>query len=176
MTTQTVKCGKSVNIYYQLYKAHHICPNCKKQDAYTLGGRALCYDCAEKDRERHAELRKAPDYKEKRKIREGKWKNRMLSTGRCVRCGKINTNSKYKICGICRSKNKIAWQDKVGATNQNYPRGENGYCFVCNKEKAIDGKRLCQKCYDRQLPIALKSLEYAKENSYFAKGFVYGKN
>lgn len=161
--------------YYELYKSHNICPYCQKQDAYTLGGRVLCYDCAEKDRAYQAERRKQTDYKEKRKIREKKWKERMIATGRCTRCGKINTDKRYKICGVCRSKNKFAWQNKIAFTDQNYPRGENGFCWDCNKEKALDGKRLCEKCYERQLPIALKSLEYAKAKSYFSKGFVYGK-
>ena len=168
--------GGYMKDYYKLYKSHNICPNCKKQDAYTLGGRALCYECDEKDRQYQAERRKKPDFKEKRKIREQRWKERMLATGRCTRCGKINTDKRYKICGICRSKNKLAWKEKVALTDQNYPRGENGFCWDCNKEKALDGKRLCKKCYERQLPIALNGLEYAKGKSYFSKGFVYGKN
>lgn len=162
--------------YYQLYKSHNLCVSCKKQDAYTLGGSAKCYECALKDRQRQAEARKRSDFKEKRKIREKKWKERMLAKGLCIRCGKVNTDKRYKICGICRYKNKIAWQLKVALTDKNYPRGENGFCWYCNKEKALDGKKLCKKCYERQLPIALKGLEYAKGKSYFSKGFVYGKN
>lgn len=140
-----------------------------------MGGRAKCYECAEKDRQRQSEARKRSDFKEKRKIREKKWKERMLAKGRCTRCGKINTDKRYKICGVCRFKNKKAWQEKVALTTQNYPRGENGFCWDCNKEKALGGKRLCRACYERQLPIALKSLECAKEKSYFAKGFEYGR-
>lgn len=36
------------NEYNKLLKEHHICPRCKKQDAYTLAGRYYCAECAEK--------------------------------------------------------------------------------------------------------------------------------
>lgn len=33
---------------YALLKRLHLCIQCKAQDAYTLAGRARCYECTEK--------------------------------------------------------------------------------------------------------------------------------
>lgn len=44
-------------------KAHHICPNCKSVDAYTMAGRRLCANCAEKDAVAHRKLRESEDYR-----------------------------------------------------------------------------------------------------------------
>lgn len=37
--------------YRKLLKKHHICRDCKKQDAYTLAGRTYCAECAQKQAE-----------------------------------------------------------------------------------------------------------------------------
>ena len=44
--------------YYAMLKSHHLCTRCKTQDAYTLAGRAVCADCAEKMAEKARERRK----------------------------------------------------------------------------------------------------------------------
>lgn len=44
----------------------------------------------------------------------------------------------------------------------NFPRGDNGICWQCNKLPAIDGKRLCPSCYEKKVEVAVKNLEHSR--------------
>ena len=51
--------------WYHLLKERHICPSCKRQDAYTLAGRTYCMECAEKMREYHSVHDKDPEVRKR---------------------------------------------------------------------------------------------------------------
>lgn len=69
---------------YAFFKSRHMCVACHGQDAYTLAGRTLCAECAEKNR-----IRKA-SYREKNRSRlaaeNADWYRRMKAEHRCVIC------------------------------------------------------------------------------------------
>ena len=134
--------------YRSMCKKLKICVSCKNQDAYTLAGRTYCSDCAEK----YAKLKHDKFYTNKESIEQRKkqrkeLRERHIKNHECSVCGnKLPENYKYHTCSKCRTYNKLR-------QNSSFTRGENGICWTCNKEKALKGKRLCQKCYDRQLKI-----------------------
>ena len=39
----------------------------------------------------------------------------------------------------------------------------SGICYQCNKKPCIEGKKLCQECYDKKVIVAMKNLEKARE-------------
>ena len=52
------------------------------------------------------------------------------------------------MCDGCAANMRIRAKNKRQEAGVNWPRGGNGFCWLCNKRKAIEGKRLCQTCYD----------------------------
>ena len=82
-----------------------MCPKCGKQDAYTLGGRTYCYECAERERVRQGLtayidplLFSAPkkDRKDYSKIPREQY----IERGMCYTCGKP-VKPGYKVCESC---------------------------------------------------------------------------
>lgn len=129
----------------------HLCRECKNQDSYTLSGRALCFECAERTKERHRKWRSTEEGKAKNAAHHRAWTSRKIAEGLCSSCGRVKVENGRKVCKACVIQdvnNKIKRMVKAGV---NYPRGSNGFCWQCNKEKAIEGKRLCQKCYDMKM-------------------------
>lgn len=145
--------------YYRLLKAHHICPSCKQQDAYTLAGRTYCAECAEKRRAQRHEARKNPDVRERERASGEKWRRKQKEAGICVSCGKATALEGEVRCVRCKEKARRS------TIEQNRKRGIlpriSGVCYRCNRGEPMDGKRVCRACYEKMLPIA-------KEN--FAKG------
>lgn len=64
------------------FRTNHRCIRCGKQDAYTLGHRSLCYECAEYNRERVKIW--AHKHKDERKAKY----ERLKASGICVNCKK----------------------------------------------------------------------------------------
>ena len=80
---------------------------------------------------------------------------------KCKQCGKpLPTNYKFKRCDKCR-----AYNAKANAKYRKNLYGivpdrlEEGQCFMCNKQPAMEGKRMCKACYEQRLPIAMANLE-----------------
>ena len=80
---------------------------------------------------------------------------------RCVICGKQDafTMNGRPRCAECVEKDTVyqrerrgfkpAWmRDPKPKPDVNWPRGDNGYCYQCNKRPALAGKHTCQDCYD----------------------------
>lgn len=154
------ECNKQIRAYY---KSHQRCTICGKQDAYTLSGHTKCADCSEK----HSEAAKTYNQEHKDKISAYKKKkynqNKQyrIENHLCTTCGKkLDENYTYNTCQMCRYKRREYYK-KEAIKNGVIPgcRGENGICYICNKEKATHGK-LCDECYKK----AIKSLQYAKES------------
>lgn len=136
--------------YRKMCKKFHLCVYCKQQDAYTIGGRSACYECAEK----MAKLKKTKYYstteaRQKRCEERKQLRQRHIARHECTVCGKkLAENYLYKTCSHCRTYNKIRQR-----TNDSFMRGEFGICWQCNKEPCIAGKRVCDKCYEMKLGI-----------------------
>lgn len=148
---------REYNINYQRElrvscKRLHICVQCYKQDAYTLVGRTLCADCAAKDAARHRQKYSLKEEAEKRKEERRLKRQRHIENHECTECGKkLPQNYTYRLCARCRGRKRRRWKKKD-------MRGVDGMCSRCGKELCMEGKRLCAKCYEKQLPIAQKGL------------------
>lgn len=126
---------------YRERKDAGLCVSCGKQDAYTLAGRSQCAECAERSRRnwhRCGNDRRRDRYYLRK------------ANGLCVDCGKP------AIEGHVRCKyhaEKVRWNNKLyGRRRQdekgvNFPRGENGLCYRCNKRENLPGMKICHSCY-----------------------------
>ena len=149
--------------YRELLKRNNLCTICKKQDAYTLGGRSLCQDCAEKTRlAKKAERESEP---EKIKARKKAYRGKLISEHRCVRCGcNLQKNYPLKTCKTCRVKQSKTWERYIIKTKgidewvRRNTRGNNGLCCKCNKNPIEIGK-LCKICYDKSVIVAKENLK-----------------
>lgn len=128
------------------------CISCSKRDAYTIAGRSYCFDCAKKYLKINAiyrESHREDINKKNRTIRKER-----KESGLCVDCGKeLPKNSSFTRCDICKAKRRSQKKKYDLKKGVNYPRGGNGICWTCNKEPAMEGKKLCETCYQRQLKI-----------------------
>lgn len=157
---------------YELLKKHHYCTACRKQDAYTLSGKILCFECAEKLNKQHREdyhRRKEYHLSHKKQLREYR-----KSNGLCIDCGK------KAVEGRVRCKKHLAIErfraEKHRAKKGVIPRAmsvELGYCEMCCKEFATKGK-LCDECYEkamRGLFLANKKRKQLKQEGKFNNSF-----
>lgn len=131
--------------YKRLLKSLHICPNCKRQDAYTLSGRRYCAECAAKDAERKRKWR--AEHAQENRAGVHQVEQKRAEAGLCIRCGKRKPATGNKVCCMCNLKRSRKRREKQVQQGMNWPRGANGYCWRCNKRPAMDGKRLCVECY-----------------------------
>lgn len=90
----------------------------------------------------------------------------------CRDCGKQDayTMNGRPRCAECverdTERNRIkrgyrpAWQREERSEKPlvNYPRGDNGICWQCNKKPCISGRHLCQECYLKKVEIARRYL------------------
>lgn len=143
----------------EIAKAEHRCIQCGKQDAYTLNGRARCSVCADKgkvaDRKRYQTHNGSEAQK---KVRENR-----ASKGLCVRCGRIAPPGR-RTCALCISHTNQNLRDKKIAEGMNWPRGSNGICWTCNKEPVMEGKKICQSCYEKTMKSQQMATEWHKKN------------
>lgn len=131
------------------WKSRHLCCNCHMKDAYTMNGRALCAECADK-----ANKAKKRDYAERgdeiRQRNRNAYAERKAN-GLCVKCGKPKEPGNTRVrCLRCTRKQSRAEHIKLeneAPLVRNYPRGDNGICYICNRNPIAPGKRCCDGCY-----------------------------
>ncbi len=156
---------ESLHNYNEMLKRAHMCTRCHKQDAYTLGGRSLCAECAKKQRERGKKFRAI--HRDDVRARNRKNYLRAKAENRCPTCGRKKDWLDEEVsCYRCRIKDGRRKREKLLSAGVNYPRGENGICWQCNKEPAIRGKKLCQKCYDMASKNLAKGREMLKQQNH----------
>ena len=141
--------------WYYLKRSARICIQCGKEDAYTMAGRCLCADCAEKKKEKtkrwwHENGDKMSEHK-KLIYRQRK------ENGLCTVCGRKAVKGKTK-CVFCLEKYAEISQEHRLRTGINWPRGDNGLCYRCNKKEALPGMKLCAECYEKK-PFVQKMRE-----------------
>ena len=155
--------------YRAMCKRLKICVACKSQDAYTLGGRSSCFDCAEKyAKNKHDKYYSNKETISKRKAERKALRERHIQNHECTVCGKnLTTDYTYKTCKSCRAYSRIRQR-----TSNTFTRGDYGLCWTCNNQPSIQGKKLCQECYDRQLNI-LSKIPIKKNHPW--RKIIYGK-
>ena len=130
----------------KLYDRLHLCRWCGGTDAYTLNGHAYCFECSEK--KRLMERQRTADNPEQKKANNSRWIERCKAEGLCIECGKPMNGGPHVRCDSCRAKYRNRHQKVF--TSQTL-------CASCQSAPPIAGKKLCQSCYDRQLPIILRA-------------------
>lgn len=126
--------------WYRMLKARHLCVTCKKQDAYTLGGRANCYECAEKKRLSEQRRRQDPELLRKKSEQEHERRQQLLAQGICTSCARRKVRPGTTKCETCHARQRARHVPK--------PYDEQ-MCWTCRKQPHIEGHKMCQRCYDR---------------------------
>lgn len=147
--------------YREKLKRAHICPGCKAQDAYTLAGRTYCFDCTEKRRIQRQAAWADPVKKAKMLLQSRERQERYKAENKCLQCGKQLHNGE-RLCGICREKARRAVRKSRGRT----PRNPGVICWQCNKQPCMDGKRLCQSCYEKKVKAVCGNLKKADRENH----------
>ena len=147
---------------YEWLKEHHLCTRCKKQDSYTLIGRAICYECALKRREygkkRYRDnVKKNPDYN---KERYNNYKKQRI----CTTCHKRQAQEGHIECSVCLGKHKKYYYEHKVKSCDREDAIANGMCYTCLKEKVKPGYKVCERCYENLVKASQKA-----DNSYFRK-------
>lgn len=127
--------------YYQTCKRLHKCVRCGSQDARTLIGKPLCFDCCERKSE---EMRGVDQSESRKRSRE-----KAVSNGICTHCYKRKTDGVHKTCNYCREEAKRKRNEQRAALGL-IPRSEAkeyGVCSLCLKNPRLPGQNTCEKCY-----------------------------
>lgn len=146
-------------------KALHLCTNCKKQDAYTLNGRWVCAECAEKRAGYERNKRIGTDYGHRiwEKVKVQQWERR--EQGVCFRCGRKLDNKRYKTCWRCRARDH---KQKVKSYAPKTPlelRGKDGRCWTCNEKPVEPGFKTCPECHAKlKAQMAINRSKQNNEN------------
>ncbi len=139
--------------YRDMLKRNHFCRECLRKDAYTLAGRVYCAECTEK-RKRQRHFSSTRESLAKDCVIHKTLRDKRRLEHKCPRCGKqLEQSDTHVYCTICRNRSRKASNKYRAKKGANFPRGENGICWQCNKNPAIDGKRLCAQCYAKMLKI-----------------------
>lgn len=149
---------------YEMRKKFHYCVTCGKQDAYTLGGRARCYECNKKQNEY---IKAHPEYSQKRKEKDKAKYLERKQQGLCVVCGKKAEKGRVR-CAKHLYANRFAQKPKelnrIFASNY-------GICMTCLKAPSIQGHKLCESCYAK----SLVSIENARKHIKNRIPLLFGK-
>lgn len=127
--------------YYQTLKLLHKCVRCQQQDARTLIGKPLCFECLEKKRE---ENKKYDQTKAQAKSRQKCRDNNI-----CVTCRTSPAKLGYRQCASCKEKLNKIYYDNL-ASEGRIPRSEAaayGLCSKCLSAPRYKDKNTCIDCY-----------------------------
>lgn len=128
--------------FYQTRKRLHRCVRCGNQDARTLIGKPVCFDCLELKREES----KRYNYKEVNK----NLRMKAEENGKCILCLKRDTDSEHKTCKFCREKQRkrdAAKRLEKGKIT-NLEAKELGICGICYQRPKMHGYNTCEICYE----------------------------
>lgn len=145
---------------YHFYKDLGICVRCHKNPAEPH--KVLCLECAFADTERTK--RKREEAIERYKKRDLDKYYKLKEQGICTYCKHEKAVAGKTKCAKClakiRSKKEQKRQDICRSERISY-----GLCYICG-DKAIDGKGVCQKCYETRLE-SISKIMYMKTDEYW---------
>ena len=151
---------------YKWYKAHHICPVCRKNRAAP--NRVSCDDCLEKDRIKSQNRRKRKEATDAlNKYKRETYKKRK-EEGLCTVCGKKKSLYTQTCCYECTIKRRRA---KIRSYNNLKP-DRTGLCKWCDN-KALPEKIYCAYHYEvlcKQIADGRKAImhkTFKKQNNAF---------
>lgn len=130
----------------------HLCRDCGKQDARTLNCYGYCYECKEKRNAWSREYREKNRERENAKRRE-KYAERKANN-LCGLCGHpMLIYDTHSTCPRCRGNAYKRFISKYE------PKRVGNVCHQCCNAPPMDGKKLCQSCYDRAVEICRQMRE-----------------
>ena len=142
----------------EYYKSKGICINCCKEPAEP--NKTLCWECAEKDRNR------IRTYDKERKAKYNKRKKELCDAfGVCTTC-MTKDKFKGKQCIDCYLKRKRKYKENISQSDK-LPKelwNEFDRCMICGGERA-EGSKLCKK-----------HLEVARANATNARKYIDREN
>lgn len=95
----------TIQEFRQKRKKAGVCRDCGKVDAYTMGGRTYCFDCAKKGAEKKRQARQNPEKRERMLEQHRQMQLRYECEHKCKLCGKqLPTDYNFKRCINCRAK------------------------------------------------------------------------
>lgn len=158
----------SKELYYW-YKENGRCPRC---GGAPVRGKVHCIDCLdmfrEKERKRRAkwtEDQTSQHNEQQKKYHKDLYEQRKAA-GLCVKCGKRKAY-RTLMCGICQNKfnksRREKHRDSGGMTYEE--RSERERCYFCGAP-ALEGKRTCAKCYEREKIIAQNMRNHIKLSGF----------
>lgn len=147
----------------EFWKARERCVECHCRDAFTMAGRALCAVCAEKSRALARKRYEATP--EKYQERDRRYYDARKAARLCVKCGKpVEPDNPRVRCLKCTR--KLSAEDRSRnernrPPEQNWPRGDNGICYICNRRPTLPGRNCCGECYPwlRDNMLAAKAVQ-----------------
>lgn len=152
-------------------RARGRCIRCAGQDAFTIGGRALCAECCEKERrwyaENYAKLREAHIVAERER------REQRRAAGLCTQCGtKKSAGTLYALCDKCRARGRLKEESKRRGRGipPHAERFAMGECVNCGAPPAerigSNGQpvRICESCYQKSLRNLQKAREVQAES------------
>ena len=139
-------------------KAAHLCVKCGRMDARTLDGKTHCLHCSKL---LAAMARQTYDPEHEKVLRDTRRAN-WIAAGLCSTCGRPKEEPERAMCIDCRVKARMR-KAKLKIKRGIMPRGVNGICYQCKKAPAIEGKKLCQTCYDVKIISLAKAHAKKKE-------------
>lgn len=144
-------------------KSTGTCTICGKEDAYTMIGRSLCAECAERNNEQHKKRRgEGAEWVEREKLQHREKYNMRKRKHLCVMCGNVmRENYSFFRCEHCRQYGRY-WYRKKSPEKIGHSEAHNfNLCVWCIKRPAAHGK-LCEVCYPKSLKNIAKAQEAAR--------------
>ena len=158
-------------IWSEYRKLRNRCVACGTQDAYTLAGRTLCFECNERN---NARMRENYKKNAERKSREQKAKcEARREAGLCVRCGKpLGENpGQYRNCEKCRAKARAASRKSKKTKNSRDTAEQCGLCYKCFAPLDVPGKKMCSACLEQ-----MRKTQEAGREALRKKGYCWNEN
>ncbi|MGN1346959.1 MAG: hypothetical protein ACI4V1_09240, partial [Eubacteriales bacterium] len=146
---------------YDKLRAEHRCVRCGCEDAFTMNGRALCAECAEKNLLKTKEYYSAhrDELSQKAKKRYYSLKER----GLCTICGRRRAKRWHTQCEVCLSIEKARYRRKYVSLREE--RNAKNVCLRCGKAPRVDGLKVCAECRGKLEDMARRSAAIRREKA-----------
>lgn len=140
---------------YDWYKANKICPQCGVNSATP--NRVRCEKCLAKNAETAYRKREnvTPEQIENAKMQHRYYlknlRQKRKSEGKCIYCGKPQSKNSTCMCIDCRIKNQRKNEKRRVGSISRSERPVYGMCYLCGSKGLMEGKKVCEKCYNSRM-------------------------
>lgn len=128
--------------YYQTCKRLQKCVRCGNQDARTIIGKSLCFDCLELKAEENKLYEQTAS--------QAKNRQKCMDNNICTLCRKRKTDGIHKTCQFCREKYRKQYYDKLSDRGKirRSEAAEYGLCSKCLTKPRYKDYNTCYECYN----------------------------